>query len=129
VQNFSSNRKSGTLPYLKLLTHWRNGRGAWKKRYGFFGADGAFREFDTACNARVCLTIREFLNMDTKLNIPANPDGSHKLDKIHFTFGLEGIYVDCTINLDGSFTCTLFMPFEERILLHCSKQKRCRVVF
>jgi kynurenine 3-monooxygenase len=27
-------------------------------RYGF-GADGAL-EFDTACNARVCLTIREF---------------------------------------------------------------------
>jgi kynurenine 3-monooxygenase len=71
---------------------------------------------------------QEFLNIDTKLNIPANPDGSHKLDKIPFTFGLEGIYVDCTINLDGSFTCT-FMPFEGENSLLCSKTERCRVVF
>jgi hypothetical protein len=45
---------------LKLIsTHWRNGRGAWEeKKYDIvFGADGAFLEYGTACNAKVCLTI------------------------------------------------------------------------
>jgi kynurenine 3-monooxygenase len=41
---------------------------------------------------------QEFLNIDTKLNIPANPDGSHKLDKKFLShLASRGIYVDCTI--------------------------------
>jgi kynurenine 3-monooxygenase len=42
---------------------------------------------------------QEFLNIGYKeLNIPANPDGSHKLDKNSFhIWPPRGIYVDCTI--------------------------------
>jgi hypothetical protein len=41
----------------------------WEKKYDMvFGADGAFfTKFDTACNAKVCLTIHgSFLNMGYK---------------------------------------------------------------
>jgi kynurenine 3-monooxygenase len=42
-----------------------------------------------------------------------------KLDKNSFHIWPRGVHVDCIApNLDGSFTCTLFMPFEgENFLL------------
>jgi kynurenine 3-monooxygenase len=54
------------------------------------------------------------LNIGYKeLNIPANPDGTHKLDKNSFHIWPRGEYMLIALpNLDGSFTCTLFMPFE-----------------
>jgi kynurenine 3-monooxygenase len=57
---------------------------------------------------------QEFLKMGYKeLNIPANPDGTHKLDKNSFHIWPRGKYMLIALpNLDGSFTCTLFMPFE-----------------
>ena len=48
-----------------------------------------------------------------ELNIPANPDATHKLDKNSFHIWPRGEYMLIALpNLDGSFTCTLFMPFE-----------------
>ena len=57
---------------------------------------------------------QEFLNTGYKeLNIPPNADGTHKLDKNSFHIWPRGDYMLIALpNLDGSFTCTLFMPFE-----------------
>jgi kynurenine 3-monooxygenase len=68
VQNFEQQKIWDVTLSEATLHIGETERGAKEKeiRYGF-GADGAFREFDTACNARVCLTIlQEFLNIDTK---------------------------------------------------------------
>jgi kynurenine 3-monooxygenase len=55
---------------------------------------------------------QEFYKWLQELNIPANPDGSHKLDKNSFHIWPRGEYMLIALpNLDGSFTCT-FMPFE-----------------
>jgi len=57
---------------------------------------------------------QEFLNMGYKeLNIPANADGTHKLDKNSFhIWPRQDFMLIAMPNMDGSFTCTLFMPFE-----------------
>jgi kynurenine 3-monooxygenase len=48
-----------------------------------------------------------------ELNIPANPDGTHKIDKNSLHIWPRGNFMLMALaNLDGSFTCTLFMPFE-----------------
>jgi kynurenine 3-monooxygenase len=62
---------------------------------------------------QVCLTIRRsFKYWLQGINIPANPDGSHKLEN-SFHIWPRGEYMLIALpNLDGSFTCTLFMPFE-----------------
>jgi kynurenine 3-monooxygenase len=57
---------------------------------------------------------QEFLKIGYKeLNIPANSDGTHKLDPNSFHIWPRGKYMLIALpNLDGSFTCTLFMPFK-----------------
>jgi hypothetical protein len=96
----------------------KEGFGKKKIRY-CLGADERFQEFDIACSVKACL-ITSFLNMGYKeLNIPANSDGTHKLDKNSFIFGLEDYMLIALPNLDGSFTCTLFMPFEGKTRLIC----------
>ncbi len=48
-----------------------------------------------------------------ELIIPANEDGSHKLDPNALHIWPRGTYMLIALaNLDGSFTCTLFFPFE-----------------
>jgi kynurenine 3-monooxygenase len=68
VQNFFEQQKIWDVTLSEATLHiGETERGAKKKKYDMVFADGAFREFDTACNARVCLTIlQEFLNIDTK---------------------------------------------------------------
>lgn len=57
---------------------------------------------------------QHFIDVGYKeLTIPANPDGSHKLDNASFHIWPRGNFMLIAMpNLDGSFTCTLFMPFE-----------------
>jgi len=57
---------------------------------------------------------QEFLEIGYKeLHIPANPDGSHKIDKNSLHIWPRGEFMLMALaNLDGSFTCTLFMPFK-----------------
>jgi kynurenine 3-monooxygenase len=91
-------------------------RGAWEeKKYDMvFGADGAFSRIRHRMQRQSMFNYsQEFLNIGYKeLNIPANPDGSHKLDKNSFHIWPRGEYMLIALpNLDGSFTCTLFMPF------------------
>ena len=48
-----------------------------------------------------------------ELVIPANLDGTHKLDKHALHIWPRGEFMLIALaNLDGSFTCTLFFPFE-----------------
>lgn len=48
-----------------------------------------------------------------ELLLPANPDGSYKLEKNTLHIWPRGRYMLIALpNFDGSFTCTLFMPFE-----------------
>jgi len=57
---------------------------------------------------------QEFMKIGYKeLHIPANPDGSHKIDKNSLHIWPRGNFMLMALaNLDGTFTCTLFMPFE-----------------
>lgn len=92
-------------------------RGEWEdKKYDMvFGADGAFSRIRHRMQRQSMFNYsQEFVNMGYKeLNIPANADGTHKLDKNSFHIWPRGEYMLIALpNLDGSFTCTLFMPFE-----------------
>lgn len=80
-----------------------------------FGSDGAF----SAIRAQMQRTDRfnyqqEYLpDGYRELLLPANPDGSYKLDKNALHIWPRGRFMLIALaNLDGSFTCTLFMPFE-----------------
>ena len=92
-------------------------RGEWTElKYDLvFGADGAFSRIRHRMQRQSMFNYsQEFLNIGYKeLNIPANPDGSHKLDKGSLHIWPRGNYMLMALaNLDGSFTCTLFMPHD-----------------
>ena len=80
-----------------------------------FGTDGAFSEI----RHRLQFTDRfdysqTYLKDGYKeLNIAANEDGTHKLDKNALHIWPRGRFMLIALpNLDGSFTCTLFFPYE-----------------
>jgi kynurenine 3-monooxygenase len=80
-----------------------------------FGADGAFSRVRHRMQRQSMFNYsQEFLNTGYKeLHIPANPDGSYKLDRNALHIWPRGKYMLIALpNLDGTFTCTLFMPFE-----------------
>jgi kynurenine 3-monooxygenase len=92
-------------------------RGAWTDvKYDLvFGADGAFSRIRHRMQRQNMFDYsQEFLDTGYKeLNIPANVDGTHKLDKNSLHIWPRGKYMLIALpNLDGSFTCTLFMPFK-----------------
>ena len=92
-------------------------RGEWTdvKHDMVIGADGAFSRIRHRMQRQSMFNYsQEFLETGYKeLNIPANADGTHKLDKNSFHIWPRGEYMLIALpNLDGSFTCTLFMPFE-----------------
>lgn len=79
------------------------------------GTDGAF----SAVRARLQKTDRFnysqfYLEHGYKeLVIPANEDGSHRMDKHALHIWPRGKFMLIALaNLDGSYTCTLFFPFE-----------------
>ncbi|WP_224483569.1 FAD-dependent oxidoreductase [Robertkochia aurantiaca] len=80
-----------------------------------FGADGAFSRIRHKMQRRSMFNYSQhFLESGYKeLTIPANADGSHKLDKHSLHIWPRGNFMLIALpNLDGSFTCTLFLPFE-----------------
>jgi kynurenine 3-monooxygenase len=92
-------------------------RGEWTERKFdmVFGADGAFSRIRHKMQRQNMFNYsQEFIDIGYKeLNIPANDDSSHKLDKNSLHIWPRGKYMLIALpNLDGSFTCTLFMPFE-----------------
>ena len=109
-------------------------RGEWKDlRYDMvFGADGAFSRIRHRMQRQSMFNYsQEFLNIGYKeLNIPANADGSHKLDKNALHIWPRGQYMLIALpNLDGSFTCTLFMPFDGENSLNSLTSKEEVVAF
>lgn len=95
-------------------------KGEWQE-YDFdliFGADGAFSRVRHKMQRQSRFDYSQhFIDVGYKeLRIPANPDGSHKLDRNSFHIWPRGNFMLIAMpNLDGSFTCTLFMPFEGEI--------------
>lgn len=80
-----------------------------------FGTDGAF----SAVRAAMQKTNRfnysqEYIEHGYKeLTIPGNEDGTHKLDNSALHIWPRGKHMLIALpNLDGSFTCTLFFPYE-----------------
>ena len=97
-----------------------------------FGADGAFSRIRHKMQRQSMFNYsQEFLNIGYKeLNIPANPDGTHKLDKKSLHIWPRGNFMLMALaNLDGSFTCTLFMPHDGENSFESIKSKEQLVGF
>lgn len=107
------------LPNAKLYTG-ESEKSVWKE-YQFdliFGADGAFSRTRHKMQRQSRFNYSQhFIDVGYKeLTIPANSDGSHKLDNASFHIWPRGNFMLIAMpNLDGSFTCTLFMPFEGEV--------------
>jgi kynurenine 3-monooxygenase len=80
-----------------------------------FGADGAYSEVRHAMQMQPRFDFsQDFLAHGYKeLTIPALPNGAFALDKnaLHI-WGRKNFMLIALPNLDGSFTCTLFFPFD-----------------
>ena len=104
------------MPNAKLYTG-ESEKSEWKE-YTFdlvFGADGAFSRIRHKMQRQSRFNYSQhFIDVGYKeLTIPANPDGSHKLDNSSFHIWPRGEFMLIAMpNLNGSFTCTLFLPFE-----------------
>ena len=109
-------------------------RGEWTElKYDLvFGADGAFSRIRHRMQRQSMFNYsQEFLNIGYKeLNIPANSDGSHKLDEKSLHIWPRGNFMLMALaNLDGSFTCTLFMPHDGENSFESLKTKEQLVDF
>ncbi|SHJ27432.1 kynurenine 3-monooxygenase [Arenibacter nanhaiticus] len=104
------------LPEGKIYTGATE-KGAWEE-YTYdivFGCDGAFSRVRHKMQRRSRFDYsQDFIDVGYKeLTIPPNADGSHKLEKNSFHIWPRGKFMFIAMpNLDGSFTCTLFLPFE-----------------
>ena len=92
-----------------------------------FGTDGAF----SAVRHRLQFTDRfnfsqSYLKHGYKeLHIPPNADGSHKIEKNALHIWPRGEFMMIALpNLDGSFTVTLFFPFEGEISFESIKTEQ-----
>ena len=121
------------LPAAKVFTG-ESEKGEWKE-YPFdliFGCDGAFSRVRHKMQRRSRFDYsQDFIDVGYKeLTIPANQDGTHKLDKHSFHIWPRGKFMFIAMpNLDGSFTCTLFMPFEGNISFESIKTKNDAIHF
>jgi len=104
------------LPEAKLYTG-ETEKGVWEE-YQFdliFGCDGAFSRVRHKMQRRSRFNYsQKFLNTGYKeLLIPANKDGKHVIEANSLHIWPRGQFMLIALpNLDGSFTCTLFMPHE-----------------
>ena len=115
------------LPEAKLYTG-ETEKGEWEEyKYDLiFGCDGAFSRVRHKMQRRSRFDYsQDFIDVGYKeLTIPANADGSHKLDAHSFHIWPRGNFMFIAMpNLDGSFTCTLFMPFEGEVSFESIKTK------
>ncbi|MCW5517702.1 FAD-dependent oxidoreductase [Muriicola sp. Z0-33] len=115
------------LPEAKLYTG-ESEKSAWKE-YDFdivFGCDGAFSRIRHKMQRRSRFDYsQEFINVGYKeLTIAPKKDGTHKLDRNSFHIWPRGSFMFIAMpNLDGSFTCTLFLPFEGEVSFESLKSK------
>lgn len=121
------------LPEAKVYTG-ETEKGEWTE-YPFdlvFGCDGAFSRVRHKMQRRSRFDYsQDFIDVGYKeLTIPPNADGTHKLDKHSFHIWPRGKFMFIAMpNLDGSFTCTLFMPFEGEVSFESIKTKKQAVHF
>jgi len=107
------------LPNARLFTG-ETEKGIWEA-YDFdlvFGCDGAFSRIRHKMQRRSRFDYsQEFIDVGYKeLTILPNDDGTHKLDPNSFHIWPRGRFMLIAMpNLDGSFTCTLFLPFEGEV--------------
>ena len=115
------------LPEAKIYTG-ETEKGEWKA-YDYdivFGCDGAFSRVRHKMQRRSRFDYsQDFIDVGYKeLTIPPNDDGTHKLDRHSFHIWPRGKFMFIAMpNLDGSFTCTLFMPFEGEVSFENIKNK------
>ncbi|WP_036383023.1 NAD(P)/FAD-dependent oxidoreductase [Muricauda sp. MAR_2010_75] len=107
------------LPEAKIYTG-ETEKSEWKEyQYDLvFGCDGAFSRVRHKMQRRSRFDYsQDFIDVGYKeLTIPANADGTHKLDKNSFHIWPRGKFMLIAMpNIDGSFTCTLFLPFEGEV--------------
>jgi kynurenine 3-monooxygenase len=79
------------------------------------GADGAYSAVRSALQHREGFNFsQDYLTHGYKeLTIPAGPGGEHRIEKNALHIWPRGNFMMIALpNLDGSFTCTLFWPFE-----------------
>ena len=79
------------------------------------GADGAFSAIRTKMMKQDRFQYSQYYieHGYKELLIPANADGSHKIEKNALHIWPRGNFMLIALpNLDGSYTCTLFSPFE-----------------
>ncbi len=79
------------------------------------GADGAYSAVRSWMQKREGFNYQqEYLTHGYKeLTIPAGPDGAYRIEKHALHIWPRGSFMMIALpNLDGSFTCTLFWPFE-----------------
>lgn len=79
-----------------------------------FGADGAFSRIRHKMQRSSMFNYsQKFLKTGYKeLSIPAGPGNVHRMDKNSLHIWPRGSFMLIALpNLDGSFTCTLFMPY------------------
>lgn len=100
------------------ITYWdEEGHRGHKSEFDIiFGADGAGSEIRTNFQRgglRIFNYSQEFLEHGYKeLEIPSNMDGSYKIENDVLHIWPRGEYMMIALpNRDGSFTCTLFMPY------------------
>lgn len=108
-----------SLPEAKVFTGDTE-KGEWKAYHYdiVFGCDGAFSRVRHKMQRRSRFDYsQDFIDVGYKeLTIPANKDGSHKFDKNSFHIWPRGKFMLIAMpNIDGSFTCTLFLPFEGEV--------------
>ena len=121
------------LPKAQVFTG-ETEKGEWQA-YDFdlvFGCDGAFSRVRHKMQRRSRFDYsQDFIDVGYKeLTIPPNEDGSHKLDKNSFHIWPRGQFMFIAMpNLDGSFTCTLFMPFEGEVSFESIKTKEDAIQF
>ena len=115
------------LPGARLYTG-KSEKSAWKE-YAYdiiFGCDGAFSRIRHKMqrNSRFNYS-QHFIDVGYKeLTIPPKADGAHKMDKNSFHIWPRGNFMLIAMpNLDGSFTCTLFLPFEGEVSFESLKTR------
>jgi kynurenine 3-monooxygenase len=122
-----------SLPEAKIYTG-ETEKGEWKE-YQFdlvFGCDGAFSRIRHRMQRRSRFDYsQDFIEVGYKeLTIPPNEDGSHRLDKNSFHIWPRGKFMLIAMpNIDGSFTCTLFLPFEGEVSFESISTKNDATAF
>lgn len=109
-------------------------RGPWDElKYDkIFGADGAFSKVRNRMQKQNRFDYQQhFLNIGYKeLKIEADSLGKHLIDKNSFHIWPRGEFMLIALpNLEGSFTCTLFLPFEGKYSIDSLKEEKDVIAF